>query len=376
MNASLPQLLKSRVSRVLPEAAKRKYRQIFAAGLPTPTGEENKPIEYSIDVVSGCNLRCTACSVGMPEFSNSIGQQLREMDLGTFEKICLKAKHDTDGNLRIGLYNWTEPTIHSRRNESIAIAMHHDIPVGISSNLNHGDDWQPLKPLDLWIFTITVSGFTKKTYATNHRDGRIETVLANLISISQQLSDWPSYKNIDVRYLFHRDNQHEVAISKHFCEQLGLGFTPYHAYSMPIDRMFEGLEDTPTGFEYIEYSPQAVSRAIGSFRSRRCHMSDNQVTLDMVGNDYVCCVESPSAARLGNYLDDGFAAMQSKRVASELFDKCISKGINIVATHGMEEPPEIQEPMQSCLPFDITTLVESPKNISSEGSKIVDDGKA
>jgi MoaA/NifB/PqqE/SkfB family radical SAM enzyme len=368
MNASLPQLLKSRVSRVLPEAAKRKYQRIFAASLPTPTGKENKPIEYWIDVVSGCNLRCTACPVGMPEFSNSIGQQLPEMDLGTFEKICLKAKHDTDGNLRIGLYNWTEPTIHSRLNELIAIAIHHDIPVGISSNLNHDYDWQLLKPLDLWNFTITVSGFTQKTYAINHRGGRIEPVLANLIRISQQLSDWPSYKNIDVRYLVHRDNQHEVALFKHFCDKLGLRFTPYHAYYMPIDRMFEGLEDTPTGFEHIEYSPQAVSRAIGSYRSRRCHMRDNQVTLDMDGNYYVCCVESPSAARLVNYLDDGFAAMQSKRVTSELFAKCISKGINIFATHGMEEPVEIQEAIQSCLPFDINSLVETTNSNSPDKS--------
>ena len=109
MNVFLPQKLKSTVRGVVPEAARRKYREFFPSPNVGPAqGKASKPIEYWIDVVSGCNLRCSACPVGMPEFSNSIGQQLREMDPETFERICLKAKQDTHGNMRIGLYNWTE----------------------------------------------------------------------------------------------------------------------------------------------------------------------------------------------------------------------------------------------------------------------------
>ena len=220
MTTSLPRSLKAKVSRVLPDIAKRKYRQFFPAEVSEASTKPAKPIEYWIDVVSGCNLRCTACPVGMPEFSNSIGQQLREMEPEIFEQICIKAKQDTKGNMRIGLYNWTEPTLHSRLDELLAIGAKHGIPCGLSSNLNHDYDWQKLKPYELWNFTITVSGFTQKTYAINHRGGRIEPVLANLLRISQQLSDWPSYKNIDVRYLVHRENQHEVALFKHFCDAL------------------------------------------------------------------------------------------------------------------------------------------------------------
>ena len=370
MNVILPQKLKSTVRGVVPEAARRKYREFFPSPNVGPAqGKASKPIEYWIDVVSGCNLRCSACPVGMPEFSNSIGQQLREMDPETFERICLKAKQDTHGNMRIGLYNWTEPTLHSKLDEIIAIAMRHGIPCGLSSNLNHEYDWALLKPLELWNFTITVSGFTQKTYAINHRGGRIEPVLANLLRISQQLSDWPSYKNIDVRYLVHRENQHEVALFKHFCDKLGLHFSPYHAYYMPIDRMFEGLEGVPAGLEYIEYSPQVVSRAIGSHRSKRCHMRDNQVTLDMDGNYYVCCVESPSAPRLGNYLEDSFSAMQAKRVTSDLCAKCTAQGINILATYGMEEPPEIQQAINDCLPFDLNSLISAPAPVDVQNQK-------
>lgn len=350
--------LTTSLKRALPTPFKHQIKQLAGIKDVAPAEKPAKPIEYWVDVVSGCNLRCTACPVGMPEYTNSIGKSLREMDLETFEKICLKAKEESGGNCRFGLYNWTEPTLHSRLHELIAIAMKHDVPCGISSNLNYDYDWSLLKPLQLWNFTITVSGFTQKTYAINHRGGRIEPVLANLIRISEELSDWPSFANIDVRYLVHRENQHEVHLFKHFCDRLGMKFTPYHAYYMPLEKMFEGLEGIPPGFEYIEYSPQMVVNAIGDHRSQKCFMRDSQVCIDVDGNYSVCCVESPSSERLGSFLDTSHKEMQKKRFSSELCQKCTSSGINIFATYAYEEPPEIQQVIKECLPFDLEALTK------------------
>jgi pyruvate-formate lyase-activating enzyme len=342
---SIPPSLKSKLTKLI-------YPQIDSAPAST------KPaFEFWIDIVSGCNLRCAACPVGMPEFSNSIGQQLREMDLDIFERICVKAKEETQGNCRFGLYNWTEPTLHSRLHELIAIANRHGIPCGISSNLNHYYDWSLLKSLDLCNFTITVSGFTQKTYAINHKGGRIEPVLKNLVDISSILGDTPSYKNIQVRYLVHRDNKHEVSSFKHLCDRLGLPFTVYHAYYMPIDRMFEGLEGVPSGLEYIEYSPKLVRSAIGDYRTSKCALRDGQVVLDVDGNFGVCCVESPSAPQIANFLDTPFRDMQKARFASELCTKCIDQGINVLATYAQYEPQSIQDAVNSSLPFDLKKLI-------------------
>ena len=357
--------IQASIKQALPAPLKRRLRRLLQLEQPAPPPRV-KPIEYWVDVVSGCNLRCTACPVGMPEFTNSIGRQLREMDLDLFDKICAKAKAETGGNCRFGLYNWTEPTLHSRLHDLLAIGSNHGIPMGISSNLNYDYDWSLLKPYQLWNFTISVSGFTQKVYAINHRGGRVEPVLANLIRISEQLSDWESYQNIDVRYLVHRDNQHEVHLFKHFCDRLGLKFTPYHAYYMPIEKMFEGLEGTPKGFEYIEYSPRMVREAIGSYRSQRCHMRDSQVCIDVDGNFSVCCVESPTSERLGSYLDTPYKEMQKARFGSELCRSCTSAGINIFATYAFEEPPEIQAAIQSCLPFDLHSLVEHDRSESAK----------
>ncbi len=293
----------------------------------------------------------------MPEFSNSIGQQLREMDLDVFERICLKAKQETNGNCRFGLYNWTEPTLHSKLHELIACANRHAIPCGISSNLNHYYDWSLLKSVDLCNFTITVSGFTQKTYAINHKGGRIEPVLKNLVDISAILSDTSFFKNIQVRYLVHKENIHEIATFKHFCDRLAIPFTVYHAYYMPIDRMFEGLEGVPPGLEYIAYSPKLVRNAIGNYRTSKCSLRDGQVVLDIDGNFGVCCVESPSAPQIANFLNTSFQDMQNARFSSDLCKKCIGQGINVLATYAQYEPQPIQDAVNQALPFDLKTLI-------------------
>jgi MoaA/NifB/PqqE/SkfB family radical SAM enzyme len=190
--------IQSLLKQAIPTSIKDRVKNIVYPQLNAPPSAKKPSFEFWIDVVSGCNLRCAACPVGMPEYTNSIGKQLREMSLDTFERICIKAKEDTNGDCRFGLYNWTEPTLHSQLHELIACANRHEIPVGISSNLNHLYDWSLLKPLDLCNFTITVSGFTQKVYAVNHKGGRIEPVLTNLVAISRLLSDWPSYKNIEI----------------------------------------------------------------------------------------------------------------------------------------------------------------------------------
>lgn len=314
------------------------------------------PFGYNIDIVSGCNLRCAACPVGMPEYSNSIGMGLREMDLNTFEQICIKALKDTHNNCMFNLYNWTEPTLHSRLDELVAIANHYNIPCGLSSNLNHDYDWSLLQPLELSHFTVTVSGFTQKTYAINHKGGRIEPVLRNLVAISEVLADTPVFRKFTIRYLVHKENKHEASIFRHFAQKLGFNFEFIHAYYMPIDQVFKGLDEVPEGLEYIEYSPRKVQASLEGYRTRRCILREQQTALDVDGNIRLCCAERPTASTLGSYLHTPFAAMQKSRFSSELCKACIGEGINIMLTYAVNEPEHIQQSFQSALPFNLNSL--------------------
>jgi hypothetical protein len=84
-------VIKSLLKQTLPTSIKDRVKNIVYPQLNAPPASTKPLFEFWIDIVSGCNLRCAACPVGMPEFTNSIGKQLREMSLDTFERICVKA---------------------------------------------------------------------------------------------------------------------------------------------------------------------------------------------------------------------------------------------------------------------------------------------
>jgi hypothetical protein len=85
-------------------------------------------------------------------------------------------------------------------------------------------------------------------------------------------------------------------------------------------------------------------------------MRESQACLDVEGNFSVCCVESPSSPKIGNYLTTDFKAMRAKRYASSLCQQCTSSGVNIFATYAMQEPVELQQAIQSRLPVDLASL--------------------
>jgi hypothetical protein len=73
-------VIKTSIKRFVPAEVQSKVKSLLWKGF-SDGPEKVKPYEFWIDIVSGCNLRCTACPVGMPEYTNSIGQQLTEMIL-------------------------------------------------------------------------------------------------------------------------------------------------------------------------------------------------------------------------------------------------------------------------------------------------------
>ena len=81
--------IQSLLKQAIPTSIKDRVKNIVYPQLSAPPSAKKPSFEFWIDVVSGCNLRCAACPVGMPEYTNSIGKQLREMSLETFERICI-----------------------------------------------------------------------------------------------------------------------------------------------------------------------------------------------------------------------------------------------------------------------------------------------
>ena len=308
--------------------------------------------KFNIDIVSGCNLRCAACPVGMPEYSNSIGKSMNYMSEETFEEICIKALKDSNGKCNFGLYNWTEPTLHPRLDKLIGIANKYRIPCGISTNLNHDYQWSRLANIDLSHMVITVSGLTQRTYQLNHKGGFVDKVIKNLVQVSQELSSVAWYKNVYIVYLVHDKNKNEYALFKSLADSLGIPIVPALAYYMPIEKVLEGLESPHEDLAYISYQPKKMQEALGLYRSNACSLRDQQIALDSKGDFFVCCGQSPNAEPLGNYLSADFKVMHQQRSESDLCAKCTKEGVNVLMTYGSEESPSYQSTLEIAAGFN------------------------
>lgn len=342
--------LRSYVSKRLP----LKFKEVLKKqlGFSKPWQWQNADqCKFNIDIVSGCNLRCKACPVGMPEYSNSIGVPMNYMATETFEAICIKALEDTHGACNFGLYNWTEPTMHPDLDKFISIANEYSIPCGISTNLNHDYDWKRLHSVDLSHMVITVSGLTQKTYQINHKGGMVDKVVKNLVQVSKELASAKWFKNIYIVYLVHEQNKHEYILFKKLADSLGIPIVPSLAYYMPIEKVLEGLIDPPEELSYISYDPRRMQDALDGYRTSACSLRDHQISLDHQANYYVCCGQSPSATPLGNYLEDNFSHSYQLRSQSDLCAQCTNEGVNVLVTYGGDETPSYQQKLEFAAGF-------------------------
>src|SRR5438093_6818569 len=99
-------------------------------------------MEYLIDIVGTCNLKCPSCPVG--NFSNSDFAETKRpkgfMEFELFEKIVAKAQKECAARgepIQVLLYNWAEQLINPRTVDFFSLLSRETIPFYIYSNMNN-----------------------------------------------------------------------------------------------------------------------------------------------------------------------------------------------------------------------------------------------
>src|SRR5438552_18815478 len=99
-------------------------------------------MDYLIDIVGTCNLKCPSCPVG--NFSNSDFAEAKRatgfMEFELFEKIVAKAQQDCTVRgepILVHLYNWGEALIHPRIVDFVSLLSQERMPFHISTNMNN-----------------------------------------------------------------------------------------------------------------------------------------------------------------------------------------------------------------------------------------------
>jgi radical SAM protein with 4Fe4S-binding SPASM domain len=133
------------------------------------------PINYFIDPINVCNLRCPLCPTGRGVLARPRGR----MTLEDLERIVDEIAPYA---YRIELYNWGEPLLHPHIFEMIHYVSQKRIMVGLSSNLNRLDAEMARRLIESGLSQLVVSidGATQETYAAYRRRGQLERVLHNL----------------------------------------------------------------------------------------------------------------------------------------------------------------------------------------------------
>jgi len=167
-------------------------------------------------------------------------------------------------------------------------------------------------------------------------------------------------KKVQVYYLIYKDNTgDELARARELTEQLGFSFLTANAILMPVELLIHLVNGNrqaipKDALDIISHLRQDPGVALDRLRSLHkgeqlltCKLRDEQLTLDVNGDVYVCCsiYDSQWHKNIGNYLDFPLEIIQQAKLeCAEICDQCIANRINY---YFLNDDPELnKEPTQ------------------------------
>src|SRR6266480_2334983 len=126
-------------------------------------------MQYLIDIVGTCILRCPSCPVGNVKNTSSTDVRPKGfMEFELFTRILDRIQADCSARsepIEVFLYNWGEPLIHPRIVDFVSELARRHIRFFISTNFNIEAPLKPIVRANPAVFRISVSGYFRETYA-------------------------------------------------------------------------------------------------------------------------------------------------------------------------------------------------------------------
>src|SRR5882724_10077432 len=147
------------------------------------TTDRRPHMAFYIDVFGFCNLRCPSCPVGNWSDDPAVfhhGLMSKELLGAILDKAMRECRVRS-----VGLFNWTEPLLHPKIYELIALVRSRGLHCGISSNLNVLRSPDLLMAANPDWMRVSVSGFTQEIYVRGHKEGDIEKMKANMRRLAE-----------------------------------------------------------------------------------------------------------------------------------------------------------------------------------------------
>ncbi|MBX9941274.1 MAG: radical SAM protein [Candidatus Obscuribacterales bacterium] len=292
-------------------------------------------VQFYIDIVGSCNLRCPSCPKGN---SSHVENSSGVMSLDLLDQILLKAKSEYNVE-SINLYNWTEPFVHPKLPEAIRLVHNHGLACGISSNLSFAPRLKEVMDEKPEGFKVSLSGFNQAVYERSHSGGDIEKVKENIELLARLWKENGQFTYVEVnfhRYLGNLDDELEM---QRFVQGLGLNFTSVFASFCPLEKtlhLYDSSIGSPltaadeklleilylTPYDYIE-----IAKCVG--KKYECARYTNQVVLNHLGQAQLCCVVyDETKYGVGNFLELSKAQLLDRRRKQDVCKSCCEINTN------------------------------------------------
>jgi MoaA/NifB/PqqE/SkfB family radical SAM enzyme len=272
-----------------------------------------------IDVVGRCNLKCPSCPMGNSFDQDSVGGS---MSPELLTRILEKAVREQPIEF-VGLYNWTEPLLHPKIGELVAIVKSFGLRCYVSSNLNIAKRLEDVVRSAPDFFRISVSGFTNAVYRQHHSGGDVETVKRNMQALAELVRQYRPATDIEVYYLRWVGNLDEEFLMQEYAESLGFTFTADWAWLSPIEKVIDVLAGddsslSTTDRATIESLARPFRKTVEALKPYAnfgpCPFFSDYLVLDCTGRVSLCCgVYDPQLYTVGNYLDHSLADLMKMK---------------------------------------------------------------
>jgi hypothetical protein len=309
-------------------------------------------LEYLIDIVGTCNLKCPSCPVG--NFTNADYTDVKRakgfMEYDLFEQVVTKAESDSAARgepLSVFLYNWGEALIHPRIVDIVDLLSRKKIPFHISTNMNNEAPLKKIVRAGPASFRISLSGFSQQTYQRGHVGGDTHLVISNMYRLRHAMDHCGSNMPVEVYYHVYRDNcDEDLAAMVQLCNSLGFRFRPGWASYMGLEKVLAHVEGTPrwtpSDEAVLDRTVLTLDEALAIAQqasSPQCRLQLAQTVINHDGSVPLCCsVYDPANNVASDFLSISDAELQAKRAAAALCERCMSHAIH---DYSMNNPNQL-----------------------------------
>ncbi len=254
------------------------------------------PPAISVELSSRCNLSCPECATGA-------GLLERRNDFISYNlagKIATELRGHT---LSAWLYFQGEPMMHPRFFDIVELFREMNPVISTNGHFLDEESCARLAASPLKKIIISYDGVTPGVYNIYRRGGDHVIVTEGIRKLAATVRKKGSSPVIEIQFLLHRGNEHEVLATKAFAASLGAGFKIKSMQVLDIKRAGEWMPSTRQRSRYVLSEGEWKSTGTPV---KGCMRMWTTAVITSDGDAVPCCFDKNASHVMGNLNSQSF----------------------------------------------------------------------